>query len=185
MNQDINYMKGKILAEEKKRLYFSIVSILGLNVFLVIRDFLTSEEFVSYFFLIISILFLIFKYLKFYNLKNKFLNKELGNGKLKSYMKMDKIPSIEDVDGKFNERKSKRNRRFYLLGLRILIINIAVFCINYFLTPQEWWFYIISVFGIVLLLYRYLLVFRVSKYLLNEKWMEKQINFYITFLRFK
>jgi hypothetical protein len=178
MDQNINYTKGKILAEEKKRLYFNIVSILGLNVFLFIRDFLTSEEFVSYYFLIISFLFLIYKYVKFHNLENGLCDEKLGDVKLKKYMKMDKIPSIEDLNDKFNERKSKRNRRFYLLGLRILIINIVVFCINYFLTPEEWWFYIISVFGIVLL-YRYLLVFRASKYFLNEKWMEKQINSYI------
>jgi len=139
-----------------------------------------SPFFIFIYFGVIFSIFLVYKYIRLYNLKRKFKNELNGDKSLKKYMKTDKIPNKEDIKNKFDEDKTKSKKRFYLLILRVTILNIVLYYVftNY-IDSSFLFFNIILPFSILTLIYRYLLLFHVDKKFLGKDWEDKKIENYM------
>ncbi|WP_042703974.1 2TM domain-containing protein [Methanobrevibacter arboriphilus] len=207
MSTNTKYQKAKIIVEETRRLYLQIILLVGIFLFIIVRtiisrNFLLMPSFtfigenVSYspelsiiqspFFIfayvaVIFSIFIVFRYIKLYNLKRKFRSGEKGIKKLKKYMKTDKIPNKEEVDNKFDEDKNKAKRKFYILVIRVAVLNFVLYYVftNY-ISNSFLFFNIILPFSILTLIYRYLLLFHADKKFLGEKWENEKIEYYIS-----
>ena len=142
-------------------------------------SFMYSPLFIILYIGCIFLLILSLRYLKFYLLKRKFKNPESADKRLKKYMKTDEIPNIDEVEAKFSEDKDKQKRKYYILVLRVIILNIIVYYIYSNLFNMGVFFEIIFAFSILTLIYRYFIVFHVDKKLFGKEWEDKKIEYYI------
>ncbi|MEA4958005.1 hypothetical protein SDC9_47944 [bioreactor metagenome] len=205
--QSPNYQKAKILVEEIRRFYIQIILFIGIFLFIVIRviiskNFLFVPSFIfagenisSYppeiaiiqspffifgYLLVIFSIFTLYRYIRLYNLKRNFMDEEKGIKKLKKYMKTKEIPKIEDIEKKFNEDKSKAKRKFYILIIRVVILNFVLYYVfTNFISNSFLFFNIILPFSILTLVYRYLLLFHSDKKFLGDDWEKKKIKDYM------
>lgn len=207
MSTDTRYQRAKILVEESRRFYFQIIFTVGIFIVIIFRTLfianpfsamdsinfmgenissaspdLTFMNFPLFIFLYLGVIFLLFmgfRYLKLYTLKRSFKNEEFADKKLKKYMKTDEIPKNEEVDAKFNEDKNKDKRRFYILVIRVIVLNIVLYYIYSTFLRYGNFFELIIFFSAITLIYRYFMVFHIDRLFFNKEWENKKINEYI------
>jgi len=208
MSNDTRYQRAKILVEETRRFYFQIIFTIGMFIVVILRTlfinrpflemdsisfmgenvsstpppeltFMNSPLFILSYVGVIFLLFIGFRYLKLYMLKRSFKNEESAVKRLKKYMKTDEIPKNEDIDAKFNEDKNKDKKRFYILVIRVIALNILLYYIYSTFFSYMPFFELIIAFSILTLSYRYLIVFHADKKLLDKNWENKKIEEYI------
>ncbi|WP_169805780.1 2TM domain-containing protein [Methanobrevibacter curvatus] len=123
-------------------------------------------------------LFVIFKFIKFYRTKNKFIRSEKFNENLKKHMKMDEIPTVDEVHEKLNQDKSKEKKKFYYGILRIAVVIAILFLMKYYFS-QSMLLDVVIFFAIFNMIYRYLFIFHLDKKLFKKKWEDRKIDEYM------
>jgi uncharacterized membrane protein len=144
----------------------------------------TQQFFNQYLFVYMGAIFLIiilYKYLKLYNLKRKFKdkNREKGNAKLKKYMKSDRIPNINDIEAKFEEDKQKSKKSFYRSILKVAFLILILIALSSFSPIQSQFLWLIIALSIAVLIYRHIFVFHLDKKFLGDDWEDKKMREFI------
>ncbi len=85
---------------------------------------------------------------------------------------------MNEQDERYREARSRVNelRSFYRNLLTYLMINVVIVIINLVTSPDRLWFYWVTIFWGIGLLFHAMTVFLGKGRLLGREWEEKQIN---------
>ncbi|MDR2873970.1 MAG: 2TM domain-containing protein [Methanobrevibacter sp.] len=200
MVNETTEQKSKILVKESKAFYLQTIFAIGLAIFLILRRQLMGNiavppagtnltmdpntmgfmnNITDIYIMIVFLVIILYRYIKLYNLKKKFKNAEIGDEKLKKYMKKDEIPSITDVHTKFDEDKVKAKNKFYKLLLRVIAIDIILIILQQQHPSNFQWIDIIIIFTALTTFYRYLFIFHVDEKIFSAQWENEKMNKFI------
>ena len=190
---DTTYQRGKIIVEEMKKFYSQLILFTGLFIFIIIRNiflngslssspindqtinFIQNPLFIISYVGAIFTITLLYKYLKLFFLKRNFKNSSKADLKLKKYMKIDEIPTKEDVLNKFIKDNEKVKKKFRFQIIYILCIITLFIVIDTFYTKIIF-LDLFIVFISFNLIYRHFALFHFNKKLFTPEWEEKTLE---------
>lgn len=99
-------------------------------------------------------------------------------------MKTEEVPNKNEFDNKFDLDKDKSKKKFYILVLRVAIVNILPYVsyINYL--DSFVFFELILFFSPITLIYRYFMVFHIDRLFFNKEWKNKKVDEYMNHVKF-